>query len=139
MCIVESEIVAPRKSSRPGAGSIQFSMEILTMAHPATCDSNFDHESEECLTMLETLYRDTGCIDFDTLCISVNQYVFDIKCILRVLDYDGGIFDCATLAVTTALMGFKRNDVTYDGITKKLITVIIYYGYILKVTNLNIF
>jgi len=122
MCTVEGQIAAPRRAGRPGAGSIQFAMELLTMAHPSATESALDGEVEECLTMLETLYRDTYCIDFDTLCIEMNQFVYDIKCQLKVLDYDGGLFDCSTLAVTTALMGFKRNDVTYDGIAKKLIS-----------------
>jgi len=121
MCHIDSEISAPRKSSRPGSGSIQFSMEFLSMAHSSSTESTLDNETEECLTMLETLYRDTYCIDFETLCIEMNQYVYDLKCTLKVLDYDGGLFDCATLAVTTALIGFKRNDATYNGITKQLV------------------
>uniref|UniRef100_A0A915CN18 Exoribonuclease phosphorolytic domain-containing protein n=1 Tax=Ditylenchus dipsaci TaxID=166011 RepID=A0A915CN18_9BILA len=55
------------------------------------------------------------------MCIELNQYVFDLKCSLKVLGYDGGLFDCSVLAVTSALIGFRRNDVTYDGLTKRLI------------------
>uniref|UniRef100_A0A915CMN0 Exoribonuclease phosphorolytic domain-containing protein n=1 Tax=Ditylenchus dipsaci TaxID=166011 RepID=A0A915CMN0_9BILA len=53
LCTVEAEISAPRRSSRPGAGSIQFSMEFLSMAHPSANESALDGETEECLTMLK--------------------------------------------------------------------------------------
>lgn len=87
MCFMEAEISAPRKSSKPGAGSIQFSLEITPMAHPASGESALDAEADECLTLLETLYRDTSCVDFDTLCIEINQYVFDIKCSIKVAKF----------------------------------------------------
>jgi exosome complex RNA-binding protein Rrp42 (RNase PH superfamily) len=77
ICTLATEITAPRKSSRPGAGSISFAMEILPMAHPSTIDSNsLDAEIEQCLVMLESLFRDTYCIDFETLCIEANKSPF---------------------------------------------------------------
>lgn len=79
ICLLEAEIAPPRKSSRPGAGSISFTMDFLPMAHPSAIDSNAaDSEVERCLMMLETLYRDTYCIDFETLCVEVNKFVFYI-------------------------------------------------------------
>ncbi|KAL3095524.1 hypothetical protein niasHS_004783 [Heterodera schachtii] len=120
ICSLEAEITAPRK--KPGSGSISFSLDFLPMAHPSAVDASAssDSEVEQCLSMLESLYRDTYCIDFETLCIEIDKYVFDIRCTIKVLDYDGGLFDACTLAVSTALMGFKRNDVTYNAVTKKL-------------------
>uniref|UniRef100_A0A914GWZ8 Exosome complex component RRP45 n=1 Tax=Globodera rostochiensis TaxID=31243 RepID=A0A914GWZ8_GLORO len=122
ICSIEAEIITPRK--KPGAGSISFALDFLPMAHPSAVDSSTssDSEVEQCLSMLESLYRDTYCIDFETLCIEINKYVFDIKCTIKVLDYDGGLFDICTLAVSTALMGFRRNDVTFNAVTKKLIS-----------------
>lgn len=84
MCTIETEIGAPRKPTRPGAGSIQFLIEFLPMANSAATESALEAETDNCLTLLEMLYRDTSCIDFDTLCIESNQYVFEIKCILKV-------------------------------------------------------
>lgn len=51
------------------------------------------------------------------------RFVFDIKCTLKVLDYDGGLWDCCTLAVSTAITQFRRNDISYNAVTKKLICV----------------
>jgi len=118
LCTLSTEISAPRKTNRPGAGSISFTMDFLPTSLPSAYD--FNKKIEECLTLLEILYRDSYCIDFDTLCIEMNQYVFDIRCQLTVLDYDGGLWDCSTLAVTTALIALRRNDVTYSSVAKKL-------------------
>lgn len=85
MCTVEVEINTPRKSNKPGAGSIHFFLEFLPVAYNTVLDSVLDAETEECLTLLETLYRDTSCIDFETLCIEINKYVFDMKCSLKVI------------------------------------------------------
>lgn len=77
LCSLEAEITAPRKNVRPGAGSISFSLDFLPMAHPSMVDpaSSSDSELEQCLNMLESLYRDTYCIDFETLCIEINKLV----------------------------------------------------------------
>jgi len=74
MCTLGVEIATPRKSTRPGSGSIAFTMDFLPMAHPSAIESNSsDTEVEQCLVMLESLYRDTYCIDFETLCIEANK------------------------------------------------------------------
>jgi exosome complex RNA-binding protein Rrp42 (RNase PH superfamily) len=79
MCLIEAEITAPRKSTKPGAGSISFSMDFLPMAHPSAIDSNtFDTLTEQCIVMLESLFRDAYCIDFDTLCIEANKFAYKI-------------------------------------------------------------
>ncbi|CAK5091469.1 unnamed protein product [Meloidogyne enterolobii] len=122
MCTLDAEISAPRKSTKPGAGSIAFSVDFLPMAHPSAVETNsFDNEIEQCLVILESLFRDTYCLDFDTLCIESNKYVFDIKCEIKILDYDGGLWDASVLAVSCAITHFKRSDVSYNSITKKLI------------------
>lgn len=76
LCSIEAQIGAPRKASRPGSGSIQFFMDILPMAHPSGTET-LDTQTEECLTMLETLFRETYCIDFDTLCIG--NFYFELE------------------------------------------------------------
>jgi exosome complex component RRP45 len=120
-CHVEPEIATPRKSNRPGDGAIYFEMALEEMAHPASEESKFDSEIEDTLTMLETLYRDTDCVELETLCIEMNSFVFDLRVTLRVLEYSGGLYDCASLAVTATLMGFKRKDATYKWLEKKLL------------------
>jgi exosome complex RNA-binding protein Rrp42 (RNase PH superfamily) len=60
-----------------GAGSIGFSLEVLPMAHPSPGDLR--REVDECLNLLDTAYRDTYCIDFDTLCIEANHFVLDLN------------------------------------------------------------
>jgi len=119
MCSIDCEVGAPRKSNKPNAGTINFSMDVLPMAHPSPSDLR--REVDECLQLLDTLYRETYCIDFDTLCIEANRYVLELKCHIRVLDYDGALWDCCTLAVTTALVGFRRNDITFCRSTQQLL------------------
>lgn len=58
------------------------------MAHPSLIALN--KEVDECLNLLDALYRDTYCIDFDTLCIEMNQFVIDLRCQIRVMDYVTG-------------------------------------------------
>uniref|UniRef100_A0A914L3W7 Exoribonuclease phosphorolytic domain-containing protein n=1 Tax=Meloidogyne incognita TaxID=6306 RepID=A0A914L3W7_MELIC len=53
--------------------------------------------------------------------INLPRYVFDIKCEIKILDYDGGLWDASVLAVSCAITHFKRSDVSYNSMTKKLI------------------
>ncbi|KAH7731835.1 exosome complex component RRP45-like protein [Aphelenchoides avenae] len=119
-CYITAEIATPRKSNRPGDGSLFFDMALDEMAHPACDETKFDFEVEDALTMLETLYRDTDCVEMETLCIEMNNFVFDLRVNLRVLEYSGGLFDCASIAVTTALLGFRRSDAAYKWLEKKI-------------------
>jgi exosome complex RNA-binding protein Rrp42 (RNase PH superfamily) len=74
MCSLEAEISAPRKNGRPGAGSMSFQLDFLPFAHPSAIDSNStDPEVEQCYIILETIFRDASCIDFETLCIEANK------------------------------------------------------------------
>lgn len=65
--------------------------------------------------ILERAFKDSNCVDLESLCIVADEKVWNIKVDLNVLNHEGNIIDCASVAVLAALSHFKRPDVTTSG------------------------
>jgi exosome complex component RRP45 len=65
--------------------------------------------------MLDKSLRRSRAIDTEGLCIIVNQKVWTVRVDVRVLNHDGNLIDCASIAAVAALLHFRRPDVTISG------------------------
>lgn len=54
-------------------------------------------------------------MDLESLCIKADEKVWALQVDLNVLNHEGNVVDCASVAVLAALAHFKRPDVTIDG------------------------
>lgn len=64
---------------------------------------------------MEKALRRSRAIDTEGLCIVAGEKVWQIRVDLLFLDHDGNLVDCASIAAITALLHFRRPDVTVSG------------------------
>lgn len=115
---VSAEITRPTPSN-PTEGSIVFSTQFIANSHQESKSSNAAQEcrNEEVHTsqILEKALRKSRAVDTEGLCIVAGEKVWSIKVHIRILDNDGNALDCAILAAMTAILHFKRPDVSVSG------------------------
>ncbi|KAK5644296.1 hypothetical protein RI129_008141 [Pyrocoelia pectoralis] len=65
--------------------------------------------------ILEKCIKDSRAIDLESLCIKINEKVWAFRVDINVLNHEGNLLDCASVAILAALAHFRRPDVSYDG------------------------
>ncbi|CAK1551985.1 unnamed protein product [Leptosia nina] len=114
MAQVSCEVVQP-KQIRPNEGILYINVEVGPMAAP-----QFEANRQSDLTvylnrLLEKCYKDSKCIDLESLCIVVEEKVWSIRVDVKILNHDGNLIECASIATLASLAHFKRPDVTRAG------------------------
>uniref|UniRef100_A0A0K8TM19 Exosome complex component RRP45 n=1 Tax=Tabanus bromius TaxID=304241 RepID=A0A0K8TM19_TABBR len=121
VCLGETKVFAQAscevgqpKSQRPNEGLVYINVDIGPLAA-----SNYQSGSNEVTVqvnrILEKIIKDSGCVDLESLCISSEEKVWILRVNVNILNPDGNIIDCASIAALTALLHFKRPDVTVEG------------------------
>ncbi|CAH2002422.1 unnamed protein product [Acanthoscelides obtectus] len=111
---VSCEIQQP-KSSRPGEGILNLNVELNPIAAPHFEADRQSNEQVQLNRLLEKCLKDSKAIDLESLCIKNNEKVWAIRVDINVLNHEGNILDCASIAALAALAHFRRPDVTCDG------------------------
>ncbi|CEG68377.1 hypothetical protein CU097_014231 [Rhizopus azygosporus] len=111
---VTAEVVRPY-TDRPSEGVLLFNTEISPMAAPTFDTSNRSEEEILISRIVEKALRRSRAIDTEGLCIVSGEKVWQIRVDLLFLDHDGNLVDCACIAAITALLHFRRPDVTVSG------------------------
>ncbi|XP_021183963.3 exosome complex component RRP45 [Helicoverpa armigera] len=111
---VSCEVVQP-KQIRPNEGLLYINAEISPMAAPQFEANRQNDLSLSLNRQLEKCYKDSKCIDLESLCIVAEEKVWSIRVDIKVLNLDGNLIECASLATVTALAHFRRPDVTRSG------------------------
>ncbi|CAG9792154.1 unnamed protein product [Diatraea saccharalis] len=111
---VSCEVTQP-KQIRPNEGILYINVEISPMAAP-----QFEANRQTDLTvylnrLLEKCYKDSKCIDLESLCIVVEEKVWSLRVDVKVLNHGGNLIECASIATLASLAHFKRPDVTRSG------------------------
>ncbi|XP_023942882.2 exosome complex component RRP45 isoform X2 [Bicyclus anynana] len=111
---VSCEVVQP-KQIRPNEGLLNINVEISPMAAP-----QFEANRQTDLTvylnrLLEKCYKDSKCIDLESLCIVVEEKVWSLRVDLKILNHDGNLIECSSIATLASIAHFKRPDVTRSG------------------------
>ncbi|CAH1106284.1 unnamed protein product [Psylliodes chrysocephalus] len=111
---VSCEIQQP-KSSRPSEGVLNLNIELNPLAAPHFEAGRQSDLSVQLNRLLEKCLKDSKALDLESLCIKMNEKVWAIRVDINVLNYEGNILDCASIAALAALAHFRRPDVTSDG------------------------
>ncbi|XP_002734834.2 exosome complex component RRP45-like [Saccoglossus kowalevskii] len=114
LCQVSCEIIEPRQN-RPTEGGLYFNVELSPMASPLFEPGRQSEFGIEIIRFLEKTVRDSRAIDTESLCIVAGEKVWEIRIDIHVLNHDGNIMDCVTMAAVTALSHFRRPDVSVVG------------------------
>lgn len=114
MTQVTCDIQQP-KTTRPNEGLLFLNVEIGQMAIPGI-EQNILMELQVHLNrLLEKCIKESHCLDLESLCIVAEEKVWNIRVDINVLNYEGNIIGCSSIAAVAALSHFRRPDVTADG------------------------
>ncbi|KYQ49815.1 Exosome complex exonuclease RRP45 [Trachymyrmex zeteki] len=111
---VSCDIQQP-KASRPNEGMIRINVELAPLAA-----QHFEggRQSEAAILInrqLEKCFKDSKCMDLESLCIVADKKVWNLRIDINIINHDGNLVDCASIATLAALMHFHRPDVTSTG------------------------
>lgn len=104
------------KDARPAEGLMKINVELSPMAAP-DFESNRPNSDlhVEISRILERLIKESKCVDLEALCIISGEKVWDICVDIHVLNHDGNLIDAASICAISALLHFRRPDVTVSG------------------------
>jgi exosome complex component RRP42 len=91
----------------PDSGVMTTAAELIPMASPDFESGPPDSKSIELARVVDRGIRESKIIDIDKLCIVPSEKVWMIFIDIHILDYDGNLFDTASLAALAALMTAK--------------------------------
>ncbi|KAL0482851.1 exosome complex protein RPR45, partial [Acrasis kona] len=113
IAVVSCDVAAPL-GDRGTEGYLLFNTELSPMAgqHYAKQRNAQSEASIEISRVIERALRGSGAIDTEALCIVSGEKVWSIRVDLHVIDDHGNVMDCAHLAAITALLHYKRPEVT---------------------------
>ncbi|KHJ93137.1 prefoldin, alpha subunit [Oesophagostomum dentatum] len=100
------------RATRPNKGFVAVDVDMSPMGNPANEHNRLGERGLELTRMLELVLRDSRCIDVESLCIRAHKEVWKLRVDVRVLDDDGALLDCASVAAVAALYHFRRPNVT---------------------------
>ncbi|CAJ0597270.1 unnamed protein product [Cylicocyclus nassatus] len=113
LCAVSATLTEPR-ATRPNKGFVAVDVDMSPMGNPANEHNRLGERGLELTRMLELVLRDSRCIDVESLCIRAHKEVWKLRIDVRVLDDDGALLDCASVAAVAALYHFRRPNVTVE-------------------------
>lgn len=111
---VSCDVVQP-KSTRPNEGLLHINVELGPMAALSYEAGRSSPMSVHINRILERAFKDSRAIDLESLCIVADEKVWNLRVDINVLNDEGNIIDCASMATLAALAHFKRPDVTTTG------------------------
>lgn len=91
----------------PDSGVMTTAAELIPMASPDFESGPPDQEAIELARVVDRGIRESKIIDVDKLCIIPSEKVWMVFIDIHILDYDGNLFDAASLAALAALMTAK--------------------------------
>uniref|UniRef100_A0A1Q3FVU6 Exosome complex component RRP45 n=1 Tax=Culex tarsalis TaxID=7177 RepID=A0A1Q3FVU6_CULTA len=111
---VSCEVVTPR-ATRPNEGTLFINVELGPMAAPHFEAGRMSEVGVQLNRILERAIKDSGCVDLESLCLVADEKVWNLRVDISVLNHEGNVIDCASIAALTALAHFKRPDVSLNG------------------------
>ncbi|KAJ8947198.1 hypothetical protein NQ318_015546 [Aromia moschata] len=112
---VSCEIQQPENRSRPSEGILNINIELNAIAAPHFESGRQSDLQVQLNRLLEKCLKDSRAVDLESLCIKMNEKVWALRLDINVMNHEGNILDCASIAALAALVHFKKPDVTCDG------------------------
>ena len=113
---VSCSVLEPRPT-RPNEGLVFIHVEFLPMSSPRFVNKskNSDEEINEVTRILERNIKESKAVDTESLCIVAEEQVFAIRLDIKVLNHEGNVIDCSSIAALAALCHYRRPDVSVSG------------------------
>ncbi|KAF9365388.1 hypothetical protein BGX34_010210 [Mortierella sp. NVP85] len=111
---VSCEVLRPYPD-KPTEGFLMFNTEVSPMASSVFEIGRQTDEEVLVSRLIEKAMRRSRALDTEGLCIVAGEKVWSIRVDIHFLDHDGNLVDAACIAAITALLHFRRPDVTVVG------------------------
>ncbi|CAG5123584.1 unnamed protein product, partial [Candidula unifasciata] len=111
---VSCEVGQP-KQTRPHDGVLFVNVELSPMACPSFEVGRQTQEGVELSRLMERCLKESRCMDLESLCIVAGEKAWHVRVDIHVLNNEGNILDCSSIAAIAALAHFRRPDVTVLG------------------------
>uniref|UniRef100_A0A1A9UZH8 Exosome complex component RRP45 n=1 Tax=Glossina austeni TaxID=7395 RepID=A0A1A9UZH8_GLOAU len=108
---VSSELGEP-KATRPNEGILHINVELGPMAAPHFEAGRNCELTVQINRTLERTFKDSRAIDLESLCVISEERVWMLRVDLNVLNHEGNLIDCCSVATLCALAHFRRPDVS---------------------------
>uniref|UniRef100_A0A8D8XFY3 Exosome complex component RRP45 n=1 Tax=Cacopsylla melanoneura TaxID=428564 RepID=A0A8D8XFY3_9HEMI len=103
------------KATRANEGLLFINTELSPMASPQFETGRQTDTSVLVNRFLDKCFKESKCIDLESLCIVAEEKVWNVRVDLNVLNYDGNLLGCSSIAALAALAHFRHPDVTSTG------------------------
>jgi len=103
---------------RPNEGFLTFQTDFSTVGSRPIGTKQTSQQRELCIEIsrvIDRSLRGSRAIDTEALCIIAGRKVWSLRVDVHILQDDGNVFDCCHLAAISALLHFKRPEVTIEG------------------------
>ncbi|XP_067635208.1 exosome complex component RRP45 isoform X2 [Eurosta solidaginis] len=100
------------KATRPNEGMIYINVELGQMAAPHFESGRNSELSVQVSRTLERTFKDSRCVDLESLCVTTEERVWVLRIDCNVVNHEGNLIDCCSIAALSALLHFKRPDVS---------------------------
>uniref|UniRef100_A0A0V0GAR4 Exosome complex component RRP45 n=1 Tax=Triatoma dimidiata TaxID=72491 RepID=A0A0V0GAR4_TRIDM len=110
---VTCELNEPR-AIRPNEGLLFINVDINEMVCSEFDTGHQSHLAVHVNRIIEKCIRESGCVDVEALCIISEEQVWDIRLDVTVLNYDGNLLSCCSIAALAALMHFKTPNISVE-------------------------
>ncbi|RLG21117.1 RNA-binding protein [Candidatus Micrarchaeota archaeon] len=94
-------------SDSPNMGTLITNAELVPLASPVFQPGPPNENAIELARVVDRGIRESKMIDFEKLCITEGEEVWNVLIDIHVLDFDGNLIDAATLAAVKALWTAK--------------------------------
>ncbi|KAF9304024.1 hypothetical protein BGZ74_002541 [Mortierella antarctica] len=111
---VSCEVIRPY-ADKPTEGFLVFNTELSPMASASFEVGRQTDEEVLVSRLIEKAMRRSRALDTEGLCIVAGEKVWSVRVDIHFLDHDGNLVDAACIAAITALLHFRRPDVTVVG------------------------
>ncbi|XP_013106521.1 exosome complex component RRP45 isoform X2 [Stomoxys calcitrans] len=108
---VSSELGEP-KATRPNEGMFYINVELGPMAAPHFESGRNCELTVQINRTLERTFKDSKSLDLESLCITAEERVWILRVDLNVLNHEGNLIDCCSIATLCALMHYRRPEVS---------------------------
>lgn len=107
--------IQPPKASKPNEGLLYVHVEMSPMAASHFESGRQSNISVQVNRLLEKCLKESNCLDLEALCIVAEEKVWNIRIDLNVMNYEGNVVGCCSVAALAALAHFRHPDVTSTG------------------------
>ncbi|BET00912.1 Exosome component 8 [Nesidiocoris tenuis] len=113
ICGIKNEVTSPSKRFQ-NKGLLDIDCKLSDH-----CNVSLNHKNrvvllKQCVSLLQKLFIGLKIVDLESLCIAKGELVWLLKADIVCLDYDGGFWDAAVMALHLALSSTKLPVIEYS-------------------------